>query len=142
WVPNIDPRNPFQAQEGPYLSRFQQLISEYPSARRFMLVPTFEQMSPAFRQAAKQVFNVNIRIPIQFFDTSFKWDESELAPSAALELRRRGDEAPRRRIPQPFVLGGKAQGDLLDALLSILQQQPAPDEQNEHIVIAAAGSEK
>jgi len=139
WIPTVDTRNPFQSQEGPYLSRFQQLITEYPSARRFMLVPSFEQMTPGFRQAAKQVFNVNIRIPIQFFDTSFKWDESELAPSAALELRRRGDEAPRRRIPQPFVLGGKAQGDLLDALLSRLQQQPEPDEKNVHIVIGPAG---
>jgi len=40
------------------------------------LVPTFEDLSSDFRSKAKRDYDVNIRVPIQLFDTPYKWDEA------------------------------------------------------------------
>lgn len=146
WVPIMDARRLFQPQEGPYLARFQGATEEYPQARKFMLVPTFEQMTSGFRQAAKQIYNVNIRVPIQFFDAPFVQEESpgRVASSKVRELVDRAEEKAPHRVPQPFTshdASGKGQ-DLLAVLTEQLQRQIRPSDKNVHIVVGPAGAGK
>jgi len=143
WVPGEDSKRPFQSQEGSYLARFQAAAEEYIQARKFMVVPTFEQMTAGFRQAAKQVYNVNIRVPIQFYDTPFIQEESlaRAAASAALALRDRGKQAEQSRVPQPFTTQDAAETDkdLLGILTGRLQGKARASDKNVHVVVGPAG---
>ena len=120
WVPDFEPGGSFGTQEGPYLSRFEAVASDYPRARKFMLVPTYEGLSKEFRSKAKAEYDVNVRVPVFFFDMPFKYEESpgRAASTAALELSKRGETKSLKRAPQPYdVLKGpeaKDRGDILD----------------------------
>lgn len=128
WVPSLEPGQSFASQEGPYLSRFKSASEGYPRAQKFMLVPTIEGLSPGFRQKAKREYDINIRVPIQFFDTPYKWDEVSEAPSAARELSNRGKVWEKQRVPQPYTIIsgtdiGKAD-DLLDVIIDRMKAYP------------------
>ncbi len=142
WVPAIKPGQSFSSQESQYHTRFETAAKEYPRAQKFMLVQTYEGLSTKFRIEAKSTYDVNIRVPIQFFDTPFKFEgsanseESEkseesapgkIASSAALELSRRGKEWERKRVPQPYevIHGSEPQHkeDILSAITSSELQQ-------------------
>lgn len=122
WIPPFHDPQSFGAEEKPYLSRFDEAMHKYPDARKFVLFPTLEGLSPSFRSEALK-YNVHVRVPIQFFDTSFKADESPRETLSVVgELRRRGEERRRARVPQPYELvkgtGKERPGDLLDTLTS------------------------
>lgn len=144
WAPTMDPGHPFATREGPYLARFQAAVDEYPLAQKFMLVPTFEGITPQFRSGAKQWHNVNIRVPIQFFDTPFKGEESpeaREAGSAVAALRTRGQELGRVRVPQPYSVKSDTPGgeDLLPSILERLEASPAAGEKSVHVIVGPAG---
>jgi len=140
WVPQVDP-NTFRSQERPMLAKFNEATETQPSASKFMLVPSLEGLSAEFRKAANQFYNVKVRIPIQFFNTPFRWEESSEITSAAKELRARGESANRRRAPQPYSSGSERGDDLLDTLSSRLNS-PAGANTAVHIVIGPAGMGK
>ena len=125
WVPRIQPHASFRSQEGPYLDRFKEVGDVNAFAQKFMLVPSFEGLSAEFRKTALQRHNVKVRVPVQFFDTAFRWETTPDASSAAKDLRDRGDALITTRIRQPFVDGdGRNPGsDLLDHLVQAL---PSP----------------
>lgn len=110
----------FRSKEPVYLSRFKEAAELQPQAQRFMLVPTFEGLSAEFRKGANQWHAVKVRVPAQFFDTPFSWEESPTITTAAAELRRRGDDAARRRARQPFRVdrSGHRADDLMEELVS------------------------
>ena len=93
-----------------------------------MLVPAYEGISQEFRSGAKRWHNVNIRVPIQFFDTPFKAEESveaREASSALSALRNRGEQVMRSRVPQPYsTRDGRLTGD--DLLTEILERVRSP----------------
>jgi hypothetical protein len=140
WVPVVTSRDPFARQEAGYLDRFKQLGDEYPYAQKFMLVPSYEGISSAFRSGAKQWHNVNIRIPVQFFDTPYKGEDSPEAREATVALAAlRGSAENIRRVPQPFTIGdGRQVGE--DLLPRLVEQISRPDEgKGIHIVVGPAG---
>ena len=56
-------------------------IERYPGARHTILVETLEGISKAFLEAAADR-GVKIRVPIQFFDTPYRNEDSPGAASA------------------------------------------------------------
>ena len=87
WVPE---QGNLEGREQSYLTRFGQANEVHPQAQKFLLVPSLEGLSPRFRRDANQWFNVKVRVPVQLFDTSFKWETRSDAPTAARELREKG----------------------------------------------------
>ena len=139
WVPRVVPGSSFRSQEPPYLGKFKDASDRHPFAQKFMLVPSFEGLSSEFRKEALQWHNVKIRVPVQFFDTAFRWETTPEASSAAKDLRVRGELLEVTRIRQPFVQeGGRESGpDLLDHLVSRLSSPTSAGRVN--IVVGPAG---
>lgn len=140
WVPSLVPGQSFSSQEEPYLSRFEGSLKEYPRAQKFMLVSTFEGLSAAFRSKAKREYDVNIRVPIQLFDTPYKWDEARESTSAARELSIRGEAREKTRVPQPYKLinssDTRQSDDVLDTLLN---KMTIPSSGGVHLIVGPAG---
>jgi len=116
WTP-MEPENDwdFPKLERRLCSSFKSKMRQYPDARGWMLSYTFGGFSQEFLTCA-QSENVLLRVPIQFFDTPFKYEEASQYQSAIRDLR----VAP-QRIPQPFsiIRNGKDEqggGDLLEIL--------------------------
>ncbi|MFI7283781.1 pentapeptide repeat-containing protein [Micromonospora chersina] len=119
WCPAAPDAEELHRREATLLQRFAE-EARTPGAK-FLLVESTQGLSTDFRRVAKHEYNVDIRVPIQFFDARFKWDDtsvSTLAGTAAQQLRRDGELAERRRTPQPFeAVGTKVVGsDLLTEL--------------------------
>jgi len=104
WVPENYDTKTFTSRESTFLSRFDEAARSSPVASRFMVIPTLEGLSRQFREGVLQWYRVNIRTPVQFFDTDFKWDMSREAPSAAKELRDKGQQESKRRVEQPYTV--------------------------------------
>jgi hypothetical protein len=84
-------------------------------------------------------------VPIQFFDTPFKGEESpeaREAASAVAALRSRGQE--RVRVPQPYsVRNDTANGDdLLPAILERLESSFISGQKSVHVIVGPAGMGK
>lgn len=146
WIPAIEPGQPFSTQEGPYRSRFKKEAGEYPRAQKFMLVPTYEGLSKDFSSRAKDKYDVNIRVPIHFFDMPFKFEQSaeaKAAGSAALTLSKRGEDWAWLRVPQPYVV---VQGDETehgaDILKVITRQIHKQSGSHLNLIIGPAGMGK
>ncbi len=139
WVPSIQPRSSFRSQEGPYINKFKEAADIHPFAQKFMLVPTLTGLTPEFRKGALQWHNVKVRVPVQFFDTAFRWESTPEASSAAKDLRDHGDELAATRIRQPFTRedGRQSGADLLDHLVSELSSPSS--EGHVQIVVGPAG---
>lgn len=140
WVPSLEPGQPFTSQESLYLSRFRKALTDYPRAQKFMLLTTTEGLSPGFRQRAKREYDVNIRVPIQFFDTPYKWDEAKETTSTARQLSNRGEAREKTRVPQPYnVISGEDTDRRDDILGTILGQIEARPRGSVNFVIGPAG---
>ena len=139
WVPDPNDLENFSSLERPYLDRFEEIDKQHHGAPKFMLVPSREGLSQEFTRGAIRWHNVQIRVPVQFFDTNFKWDRSPDASTAASELRKRGERPIRTRIPQPFIIRSEDQSgvDLLDTLLKNVQSDTQG--KNIHIIAGPAG---
>jgi hypothetical protein len=138
WLPNLQDPRAWPSQEGPYMSRFGEAASANPAALKYMLVPSLEGLSNEFRRDAQRWYNVRIRVPVQFFDTPYTWEESPETPSAAKELQARGEKSLLRRALQPFSTeSGNTRDDILDTLFNRLRQPSAG--RSIHLVIGPAG---
>lgn len=140
WVPeNYNPTT-FTSREATFLSRFDEAARSNPITSRFMVVPTLEGLTRQFREGVLQWYRVNIRTPVQFFDTDFKWDMSREAPSAAKELRDKGQKYSRKRVEQPYIIEDSQESgeDLLETLRKVSMNRGSQDK-SVHIVIGPAG---
>lgn len=146
FVPQFESGVSFASQERPYLSRFKQSAIEYPRAQRFMLVPTYEGISRDFRTKAKAKHDFNIRVPILFFDTAFKIEESieaRSAGSAARELTTIGESWANNRVPQPYeVIYGKESERGDDLLATFENKIIKGGGTNLNLIVAPAGMGK
>ena len=147
WVPS-DFEGSFATREGPFLRRLEEARNEHPRAEKVFLVPTTLGLSTAFVSSAAEDHAVETRVPAQFFDQNFRWENDNSAPAGSKELRDRGADLVSARIPQPFRLGtelgtGTAPDgtDLLDVLAERLRA-PQAGEPNIHIVTGPAGMGK
>lgn len=146
WVPPREPGQSFATQEGPYLDQFEATVMQYPRAQKFMLVETYEGLSSSFRSEAKRKCEVNVRVPVLFFDAPFRIEESpeaRAASSAAGELATRGTEWRRVRVSQPYSIRNgaetKTKKDILDVLLDRIRHKSAT---HLNLIIAPAGMGK
>jgi hypothetical protein len=121
WVPRIGGPRGFTSLESSYLRRFEEATEAHPRAPKFFLVPTREGLSNDFRSGAKQWYGVSVVVPVQFFDTAFKWDESPATTNAS-KLRDEGRELTTGRIPQPYTNTSEEKSgvDLLGDLANVL----------------------
>ncbi len=146
WIPARELGQSFATQEGPYLSRFEARATEYPRAQKFMLVETYEGLSSGFRSEAKRKYDVNIRVPVLFFDAPFRIEESpeaRAASSAAGELATRGTEWGKIRVPQPYSIRDGAEKETdNDALITLLDDIRRSSAKRLNLVIAPAGMGK
>jgi hypothetical protein len=140
WVPDgYDPKR-FSSRESGFLTRFDEASGSNPGASKFMVLPTLEGLSRQFREGVLGWYRVNIRTPVQFFDTDFKWDISPDAPSEAKKLRDKGLDEGRKRVMQPYTReDAKESGeDLLDTLRNRMIRH-GDREKSIHVVIGPAG---
>ena len=140
WVPANYDRMTFTSREPTFLSRFEEAARSSPVASRFMVIPTLEGLSRQFVEGVLQWYRVNIRTPLQFFDTDFKWDVSREAPSAAKDLREKGQKESKRRVEQPYTIDNTKEsgGDLLETLRIVTKTHGAQG-RSVHIVVGPAG---
>ncbi len=116
WIlPEIDEKENVRSFERRLINEFREKNARYSNARGWVVSNTFGDFSQEFRSIAEQ-YNTLLRVPIQFFDTAFKYEETPYYQSAIKELR----IAP-PRIPQPYKLwmNGHSQDggdDLLETL--------------------------
>jgi hypothetical protein len=136
WVPeeSYGPADLRLREEG-YLRRFEGQSAL--QGQKFLLVQSTEGFSAEFRRQARGDHGVSVTVPIQFFDTSFKWDNNSATATAASNLRGRGTLD---RIRQPFVssIEYESYDDLLSVLVAAFRasnKSPTPV----HLVTAPAG---
>jgi hypothetical protein len=143
WV--LDAKKFGRSQEGPFLGRFKDAVDAHPYAQRHLLTTSTEGLSSEFKRGAKQWYNVNVRVPAQFFDTAFRWEESADAPSAAKDLQREGEALRSQSVDQPYELihggttvraGANLRGDLYSALAKPSGTRTI------HLVVGPAGAGK
>jgi len=99
WIPP----EPEHEEDIPHLERrllgeFEDRTRQYPGASRWVVAHTFGGFSQEFARDEAKRHNVNLRVPIQFFDTAFKSDERPDETGSALRTLR----YPPARIPQPY----------------------------------------
>src|SRR5437660_1364763 len=83
-VPNLLPGTSFRSQEPPLMSRLKEINDQHPTAQKVVLVPSREGLSAEFLRGAPQWYNATVRVPVEFFDTPFVWEET------SGQARRRG----------------------------------------------------
>ena len=125
-IPNIERR---------LVREFEEKTDRYPNARCWIIAYTFGGFSQEFHAAAAQ-HNVLLRVPIQFFDTPFKYEEAPQIRSAIKELRN-----PVARIPQSYSLlvNGESQEGGDDLLEHLWDEFRLSREPSLHIVVGPAG---
>jgi hypothetical protein len=147
-VPDLKEGVNFRSQEEPLLGRLKEINDQHPYAQKVVLVPSREGLSRAFMLAAPQYYNATVRVPVQFFDTPFAWDDSIDAPQSPVgRLRGDGRAGVRVRTFQPHdVVAGsrpQADADVLDVLFNRLRgDSDAPDRRSIHLVVGPAGMGK
>ena len=125
----------FSRIENRLLTSIQNKRVQYPESRGWILSYTFGGFSQEFLSNVRK-HNVLLRVPIQFFDMPFKYEEAPKYQSVISDLRK----AP-VRIPQPFSImrGGnlvKGNGDLLEELWQDFRSLESP---KLRIVVGPAG---
>ncbi|GAA3455293.1 NACHT domain-containing protein [Dactylosporangium matsuzakiense] len=118
WCPAYDDAEELRRNEGTLLHRFKE--DSRTDGLKFLLVESTHGLSAGFRPQARAAYDVEVRVPIQFFDSPFRWDNAagKTQGTAALELRDAGVAAARRRTQQPYerVSHGQEGPDLLAEL--------------------------
>jgi len=137
WVPS----EPEDERDIPHLARrllreFRGRIRQYPHTRRFTVAHTFGGFSQEFRDETER-FDVHLRVPIQFFDAPFKYEEAPEETQSAIKVLR--DPVP--RIPQPYSILADSEshesgGDLLEHLWKEFRFSEGP---SLRIVVGPAG---
>lgn len=136
WIP-VEPEH---ERDIPHIERrlvrqFEEKTSRYPDARSWVVAHTFGGFSQKFRAAASR-HNVMLRVPVQFFDTPFKYEEARHVQSAIRELRN-----PVARIPQPYrtLVSGEPQAEEDDLLEQLWDEFHFHDQPMLRIVVGPAG---
>lgn len=148
WVlPDLSDED-ISTREGPYLRRFQEAREEHPGAAQYFIAPTRQGLSREFTTGARRWHGVQFRVPVQFFDTDFKWDRDRNAASATSQLVTRHASRATTRVAQPYEIrqapnptdGGE---DLLTVLHQELRRPVGQDNRpNIHVVVGPAGMGK
>ncbi len=137
WVPDIPRPAEFRHQAGPLLDRFAEADRRHPGAQKFMVVDSTEGIGSDFRSASRKL-RVLVRVPVQFFDTDFRWEADRETATATRDLRDRGSKLSGTRVPQPYSRGGHRGEDLLANLRESLRD-PMRRGPSVHFVVGPAG---
>ncbi len=136
WTP-LEPEHEWDIShiERRLLWEFRDKTKQYPNARGWVVAYTFGGYSQEFRAEARR-YNILLRVPIQFFDASFKYEEAPQYQSAIKDLRN-----PPPRIPQPYsiIVNGKAEGGGDDLLEALWNEFRFSEEPSLRIVVGPAG---
>jgi hypothetical protein len=82
WVPKTPPLlEDYWRLESSLLGQFSTHLPQYPRAKCFVVLPTFEGFSQDFRSECRRL-NVTLTVPIRFFDAPYKVDLSSKYTSA------------------------------------------------------------
>jgi len=107
-----------------------QMRESYPDAQFLVLAYSTAGFSRDFRTRVK------LRVPVQFFDTPFRYEDAPGAASAIAEVRQAASR--QIRVPQPYQLDGTSDGgpDLLTHLYDELQRSTVP---TVRVIVGRAG---
>ena len=123
------------------LDEIEDTISQNPTARRTVLVPTLEGFTRDFRTEAHKLA-VNIRVPVQFFDAPFSIEEAPGTASAINSLR--DNSLINQRVPQPYLVGKSNQAPSNDDLFVTLCDKFVKERRRPtlRIIVGPAGTGK
>lgn len=121
WCPSTEDMKQLRQFEPKMLARFTDDSSN--PGQKVLLLDSYAGLSNDFRQQTS-TNGVTLRVPIQFFDHTFTWDDGATGrrriASAVLEVKKAGADTATKRVPQPY-LGDN--GDHGDDLLGELAQR-------------------
>ncbi len=119
------------------LRDFEVRTKQYPNSSRWIVADTFGGFSQGFRNESESKLGIKFRVPIQFFDTSFKSDELTEATSIVIAKLRQ----PVPSIPQPYsALGdGEPQQNGEDLLQHLRNEFRFAEEASLRIIVGPAG---
>jgi len=136
WIP-IEPEHDWDAPniEKKLIHDFKDKTARYPNARGWVVAGTFGGFSQEFRAEAQR-YGIFLRVPIQFFDTPFRYEEATQYQSAIKDLR-----TPPPRIPQPYciLVNGEAKEKGEDLLETLWNEFRYPDKPGLRVVVGPAG---
>ena len=117
------------------------LRSKYPDAKATVLSSSRSGFSRLLQQELKDQ-RIRILVPIQFFDTEFKFEHAPKAASAIADIR--SPSILSQRVRQPYIVEGvpadtSPERDLLDTLTEELSNSDSP---SVHLVLGRAGMGK
>lgn len=92
--------------EAELTGRFRGAAKKFPGSTLYLLVERADGFTQNFLGQVKREFGVAVRVPVQFFDMPFRWDQAGESASAVRALRKAGDELEPRRVPQAYALEG------------------------------------
>ena len=140
WVPEVTSGQSFRNQEGPYLERFRRANESHPSASKMLVVPSLNGLSTDFRSQAYRTHRVGVRVPVQFFDTEFKWEHDDTLASTARSIKVAGGKVDATRTEQPFTASGRYAGEGSDLVSELFSRfHGYPRQTGIHIVQGPAG---
>jgi hypothetical protein len=119
-----------EAREAAWLRRFSEEMRAAPGAAGYFIVPQRVGLSAQFVSNATKTLNGGIRVPIQFFDSEYRYDEGGKKARASVAAPVFETAAKLKRVPQAFFRRrGLAEtdrepgpGDLVDYLKTWIAQ--------------------
>jgi hypothetical protein len=137
WTPIQSEDEDISQIERHLLRDFEARTKQYPNASRWIVADTFGGFTRSFRSESESKFGIKFRVPIQFFDTPFKSEEStEITSKTLTELRRKPTA-----IAQPFsvLADGESQETGQDLLQHLHDKFRFAEGAGLHIIVGPAG---
>jgi len=132
----------FDQLERRLIQEFEELIPQYPDADYSLVTPSREGFSQSFHSERRR-FGVVMQVPIDYFDTPFKLEETPGEFRSTITSLR--DPAiHQRRVPQPYrvIVAGEARESGADLLPQLFKELRRPQSPCLRIVVGPAGAGK
>ncbi len=113
-----------EKRERALLAEFQEQMAAAPGATGYYLVPSTQGLSKPFNDGAKKMLHGGVRVPVQFFDTDYKADDTSGSKVRSVLGTVLATAEKVRRAAQPFLIRrglgpndrAPAKGDLVEHL--------------------------
>jgi len=142
WMPSVPTaEGDFARFEQDLLRECEARMPAYPGAKSFIIVRSRGGFSRNFHAELRRL-GVSMRVPVEFFDAPFRFEEAPGAASAIQSLREA--ESPSMRAPQPYrMLAGKEyHAQRRDLLPDLYRKFKETEQSSLYVVVGPAGGGK